>query len=664
MPTPPDETEMVNFGLPVKNQKFVKRPVPKDIKYWEKTEIEEYVRAEWHRRRHGYWILIKGEPMYIPGSYDVFLNFWTCEFGGLPEFRYGQLEWFWEWFDVERDKNCFGEIDIKCRRVGDTEQALFVVWERSTRTRKFNGGIIHLDEDGAKKNLDRLIVGNNGMPFFYKPINTGSTKPRGGEIEFDIPGEVISRKKLKEADFHEEVEVGLQSKIYVEAATTGAFDSTRLGTYYSDETFKAFSHRFNAEKQWENIKRVTSLNNEETIVGKTIKTSTIEEIEDGRAIEVAQRFVDQSQQIMADGRSVTGLRIVFRGYHYATKVDEWGFHKVAEYKKKRDEKIAYYRHNKMWDKMMEMYRKQPATLEEALSAPLGDCILYPELCEERLKQLDKGIDKNGQPQKPRGEFGDLVWVSHFGGRVRWQPNKNGKWFISQHPQNPNSHLTIRGKPYPGNMHIYRMGCDPFDSDETNESGSDGAFIVKRMLNLNHEEQDIILDENGEVLNPEDMMTDQCVCDYTARPDAPYEFYEDVYKTCIYFGVAVYPETDKPGLRTWMKAKGLVNYLQVQPDELIASSSRKKDPRGQTSTPGAISQYIDSLKAHIFTRIWCCYHPRLINNWKRFTKKKRTLYDLTVASGFAELAEMDTRYEEKTKPKSRWESHPFERISEN
>ena len=661
LPAMPYEYDMVNYGLPKEKQKFVRRPVPKDIKYWDPKDIREYVDAEWHRRRNGYWILIKGDPYYITGAADVYLNYWTTESGSNPSFKFGQLEWFWEWFDIENDMDCFGKVDIKCRRIGDTELALFATWERSTRYNNFNAGIIHLDNDGALRNHARLVNGNKFMPFFFKPVNTGTTQAKGGVLEFNVPSEKITKKRIDEGYFSDEVAVGLNSTIYVEAAKTGAFDGVRLGTYYSDETFKNLSHKFDSWKQWKNIKKVLSLNNEKNIVGKAMMTSTIEEIEDGRALEIAVKFVEQSSKMMPNGRSVTGLRVLFRGYHYGTETDEWGFHNIAQAKKERDEKVEFFRKNKMWEDLTDLFRKEPATLEEALSPISGSCILYPEMCEERLRQLDRGVDRNGRPQKPRGQFGDLHWVSTFGGKVKWVPNPRGKWFISQHPTVPNAWVMVNGKQYPANMAKARMGLDPFDSDEINENGSDGAFVVKKTLNLSDEPEGLMLDENGEVLNVEDMITNQYVCDYTYRPESPYEFYEDALKTCIYFGVAAYAEMDKPGIRVWFKEKGFKNYLQVKPDELVSASSRKKEERGGTSTPQVISQYIDSLKLYIFKYVWTCHHPRILSNWKRFTKKDRTKYDLSVATGYAELAELDMRYTEKKEERERWEESLFDRV---
>lgn len=664
LPTMPPEEEFVNYGLPVKDQKFVKRPVPKDIKFWEQRDIDAYVEAEWKRRKNGYWILIRGNPYYITGPADAFFNFWTAQTGLVPEFRFGQLEWFYEWFDVERDKNCFGKLDIKCRRIGDTELALFAVWERTTRYSDSDSGTVHLKKESAIKNLNRLIKGNNGMPFFYKPINSGTTDSKGGELRFAIPGEMVTTKRLREGYFDKSGETGLRSSIYAEPATTLAFDGVQLRCHYIDEAFKHLNQgKFNIREHWENIKKTMSLNNDELIVGKAIITSTIEEVDDGNALEAAQKMVDDSLDIKPDGRSVTGLRVVFRGYHYGTKTDEWGFHLVAEAKKKRDANIAYLREKKQFRQLTHVYRKTPATLEEALSAIAGDCIFYPEFCEERLRQLDKGVDRNNKPQKKLGEFGDLIWKDGlFNSTVVWVPNPKGKWFITQHPEVPNNKLFVRGKPYPGSMTKYRMGCDPYDARVVEGKGSDGSFVVKRLLDLRAEPEEILLDKNGIPINVEDMMTNQPVCDYTGREENPHDFYDHVYRTCVYFGVAVYPEMNKPGLEAWLESKDLGYYVQVRPEKLIAASSRKNrnDIKGSDNTPKTIANWTDLCKMYIYSYIWCCRHPRLINNWKRFTVKDRTKFDLSTAYGYTELAEIETRFTERPQEsvESRWEV-PFE-----
>lgn len=666
LPEMPPEAEMVNYTLPSKKQKFVRRPIPSDMKYWDRQDIEYFVEAEWHRRKNGYWILIKGDPYYIPGTLDTFVNYWTCEWGGKPDWRFVSWQWFMFWWSVCLDPDCFGLLNVKPRRVGSTENAVFSVWERSTRYNNFHGGIIHIDEKGAKKNFDRIILGNKWMPFWFKPYNTGTSSNKGGHLLFDIPAEKITAKMIKEGRFHDDTSRGIGSEIYVEPAITGAFDGVRVGTYYSDEIFKVKSHKFDILKQWENIKKVLSINNSETIVGKAIKTSTVEEVEDGRTVEIAREIIEDSQKTGPDGRSVSGLALLFQDYTLSAKVDEWGFPKVKEAVKRHTDLEDYLRKEKRWDKLLSLRRKEPASIEDALSSPMGEAIFYPEMCEERLLQINQKINRLGQPQEPRGVYGSLHWKNNiWGGEVVWQPAPRGqedKWFISQHPGGmANKKIMVKGKPYPANMGYFRMGCDPFEASEVEGRGSDGAFTVKKLFNLSLETGTTInVDENGTVLNPEDMLTNQVVCDYKFRNDSLYDFYDDVYKTCVYFGVAVFPETNKRGLVEWMQSEGLDYYIQVVPEAVQAFSSRKKDERGKAASSGTINQYISALKLYIYQYIWCCHHPRLIQDWKLFTKKTRTLRDLSVASGYTELAELDTRYIDIEKPEEvdPWEM-PFQ-----
>lgn len=663
LPDMPPESEMVNYNLKTKDQKMIRRHVPTDMAYWDKRDLDYFVEAEWHRRKHGYWVLVKGKPFFVPGPYDTFFNNWEIELGGKAEFRMSQLEWFQFWFSVENDPGCFGMLDIKPRRVGDTEAAVFTVWERTTRGRRNNGGIVHINEDGALKNFRRLVNGNSGMPFWFKPYNDGTDKPKGGILEFDIPAERITAKKIRDGGFHEDGASGLGSKIWVEPAVTGVFDGDRLTTYYSDEIFKVKSNKFDIIKQWKNMKRVLSLNNGQKIIGKGIKTSTVEEMEDGGTVEIARKLIDDSTTYGPDGRTLSGLAFMFRSWRDSSDVDEWGFHKIKEAKKIRDAKIAMFTKEKKWDDLLDIYRKEPDTVDEALSAPLGECILYPERCEQRLLQLKNGIDVNGQPQEQPGEYGDLHWVGGiFGGRVEWRPGGTKKWFISQHPIAPNNKMIIGGKPYPGNMGHYRMGMDPYESGEVEGKGSDGAFTVKRLLNLAYEQKEIKINpETNRPVNTWDLTTGQYVCDYKARPDNPFDFFEDAYKTCVYYGVAAYPETTKPGFRNWMVANNLEHYVQLQPAELKAQSSRLKGVRGGPATTQSINQYITSLQAFIYDFIWCCNHPRIIKDWKIFTKKTRTLRDMSVATGYTELAEFDSRaYEENDDRKDDGWDYPFER----
>jgi hypothetical protein len=237
----------------------------------------------------------------------------------------------------------------------------------------------------------------------------------------------------------------------------------------------------------------------------------------------------------------------------------------------------------------------------------------------------------------------LHWKNNIiGGEVIWVPHEKGRWYISKHPDHPNRFKIRGGKKVPANMFMYRMGCDPFDSTTIQGQGSDGAFTVKERFNQ-LKESELQYDENGGIVNVEKAKTNVYVCDYSHRHRNPYDFYMDVYMTCHYYGVQVFLEMDKPGCDTWFRNNGHERYLQNKPLALRNSAS-KKNETGSAARPQTIEQYVSALQMYIHDWIWACNHPRLITNWKRFTVKNRTKFDLAVASGFTELADYDNRFD--------------------
>ena len=71
LPKIPRDKDILNYNKKTKDQKFIRTQTPKDIWYWSDALREEYIAAEWHKRLNGYWIFIKGEPQYIPGSFHM-----------------------------------------------------------------------------------------------------------------------------------------------------------------------------------------------------------------------------------------------------------------------------------------------------------------------------------------------------------------------------------------------------------------------------------------------------------------------------------------------------------------------------------------------------------------------------------------------------------------
>ena len=124
------------------------------------------------------------------------------------------------------------------------------------------------------------------------------------------------------------------------------------------------------------------------------------------------------------------------------------------------------------------------------------------------------------------------------------------------------------------------------------TGSDGAFVVKRLLD-NYAEKGLEYSDQGEILNPEMMVTDQIVCDYRYRHANPYDFYEDCYKTMVFYGTLAFPERDKPGIITWFVNKSLGHWIQGKPRALKSARQKNKYEPGAKASQEVISQYVDS-----------------------------------------------------------------------
>ena len=157
LPVMPIEKEMKNYKLATHLQKYDPMRLPSDLRKWDKPSLDKYVNAMWHKRRNGEWWLIKGVPTYINRYAWTFYTFWHCEIGTLPLFRMEGVEFFQVWEDVVRDLYCLGMFDVKPRRIGDTEKALFLMWEACSRVYESNGGMQNVTDDDLAMGYAELL---------------------------------------------------------------------------------------------------------------------------------------------------------------------------------------------------------------------------------------------------------------------------------------------------------------------------------------------------------------------------------------------------------------------------------------------------------------------------------------------------------------------------
>lgn len=707
MPIMPDEKLIKNYDKKSKDQYYTKEVIPDDIHTWKKTEIDEFAKSQWHRRLNGEWQFINGKPYYIPGGAIPFYDFWKLESGRPVQFRYSALTLHWLFYNlVERSDNIFGIYVLKTRRIGDTANFLYLLWERATRFHGVRSGLQSYNDTMAGKTFARLAKGARSMPFFFKPNRTGSDRDY---LAYMSLSDIVTMKKLKEGDFLERLKKEkaenkefLGSFIDYQPTTEGAYDGEQLFTVFMDEVLKFPVHRMDAVKQFNNLRRCLSLFGEDEIFGKGFVSSTVEKKEkktakadegDMSTIEIGRHFWDNSDPKMLedspDGRTVTGLIRLFRGYQMAAKPDEYGFPQTERARKFRDAKMEKAVKYNQPELLTDIYRKEPATPDEALIEDNDACPLYPEICQARINQIKLGLDRNNEPiegyKKPYTE-GVLVWKNDkINTKVVFVPQKGGPWHISQLPLFPNQNdiRDVKMRDEFGNIvqkqayvprwgGLYRVGCDPISANPLLVTkGSKGAITVKRRLFAPHEDFKLEFDENtGLVKNSIGMQTNQFVADYVDRPYDPEMFFREIIKACWFFSAPVMLEMDKPEAMVYMRKNGYAGMIMYEPPQIAHMRKRKVNSYypGVRSQGDVVGMGVTRLKTYIANYWHLINHPRLLADFARFVPKKRTKFDLTVSAYMCEIAEMEYRYtlpgdaREETEQKS-WASNPYESIEE-
>lgn len=677
LPDMPEESMMKNYYKKTLDQKYQREVMPDDIAGWKEADIYGYAEAQWHRRTHGEWHLIKGKPFYMPGGYLLFNDWWTMESSKRPEFRIEAWELFMYWYMyIERDPKLYGLFDTKVRRLGDTEKLLCISYERTTRYRNVKCGLQSYTDEEAAQNFSRLANAHRNMPFFFRPNHSGSDKE---QLMFKKSGDLMTDKRIRDKagkldlrdDRNKEF---LGSEITFEATRTGKYDGRQLFTWYLDEIFKIMPHQMNVKEQWNNMKRVQSLHGGTEIYGLAMLGSTVEEKnkkgkERGEigTVEIARYFWENSDPLKRDdnGETYTGLARLFRGSDLLAQVDEWGFHKSEQLRKHKAVRLQKYMEAGDYAQVIDLMRKEADTIEDALTEMDERCPLHPELCHLRWNQINLGLDRYNDPipdYRPEVVEGELEWENGVPfTKVVFRPKKGGNWHISQHPVIPNNiemrngmYINTEGIkqngwiPMPKNMAYDRAGIDPYDAANTIGKGSDGAIVVKRRWNPTLETEQLEFDRFGKVA-PEHvhlMNTNQVVCDYQFRHANPDWFYMDCLKTLWYYGISAIVELDKPGLAKWLSRPHgdfatMGGFMQWEPKGVHPKSRRPR--QGVKATAEVIQIYVGLLSSHVQHYIWAEKHPRVIKQWAHFVTALRTRYDLGVASGMAEIGDIENRY---------------------
>ena len=192
-----------------------------------------YIEREFDRRRNGVWFYNNGEPTYITGRHYMLLQ-WTKLDIGHPFYFAFQRRIFIHMAACEADSRCIGQLYTKCRRSGYTNICSSVLVDEATQVKDKLLGIQSKTGKDAQENIfmKKTVSMFKSYPFFFKPIQDGTTNPRM-ELAFREPSKRITKnnKTSTKGD-------ALNTVINWKNTTNNAYDGEKLHMLYLDEAGK------------------------------------------------------------------------------------------------------------------------------------------------------------------------------------------------------------------------------------------------------------------------------------------------------------------------------------------------------------------------------------------------------------------------------------------
>lgn len=651
LPAKPPLTQFRNYGLPLYQQKFRTDIVPKSIlkrKSILTREESDFIYGQWHKRFNGEWWLIGGREIYITGPYWFFLNYHSRENGKSPEYRYTQ-GLIYNFKDmVVRDNSLYGVFIIGPRRAGKTEITLGMVEDYITSVRAVHAGMQSKNDDAAYENFKRVTYSVKRLPWFMKPISKGSDDPED-KLEFKYPTRTLTDKRMRDiAESGEEeespyIEEEMGSWLDYGPSNPGHYDRTELNFWILNEAGKL--ERMSLLGCWDKVKSCLHYNNGKTIIGTAVFETTIEELNDAQIEEINILVKDSNyNERDANGRTTSGLCVLFISHADCYDEDEFGFPMREEAEKFLQNTIANLQKRKKFNMISDLLRKNPRTIEDALTPSGNQSAFNKERLQDILQRLDYP-EKFGFKPTEWGVRGNFIWSGgQFDSKVIFIKDDKGKFFVTELLKDgaDNAQMIMGGIRYPMNIDKYRGGVDPFDFDlkevVDKARASKGGGVIIRMYddNLDGAKKD---GDNNPLDYGWEWSTKQPVCTYLAREEDSKVFFEDMLMMHVYYGTQMNVENNKKVIKNHFKDRGYNEYIMPRPESTMNETTRDQNT-AQLGTPAStdtIDQYFHAIAHYVMVYANACKHRDLVLQLLEMNKNNRGRLDLGVAFGFALIA---------------------------
>ena len=667
------EIQGLRVGLPLTPMLCMQRHKNPEQQYWERVPLPQelskiqtkfqwnekpsafkdrwvdYIESEFDNREFGVWFMNNGVPTYITGAHYMYLQ-WTSIDVGYPDYREANRVLYIFWEACKADKRSFGMVYLKIRRSGFSFMSSSECVNIGTLSKDARIGILSKTGGDAKTMFtDKVVPISNRLPFFFKPIQDGMDKPKT-ELAFRIPASKITKKNMYTSNDDELT--GLDTTIDWKNTDDNSYDGEKLLLLVHDESGKWIKPN-NIQNNWRVTKTCLRLGSR--VIGKCMMGSTSNALSKGGE-NFKKLYEDSSvSKRSANGQTKSGMYSLFIPMEWNMEgfIDRYGIPVLKcpespilgiNNEKITQGAIKYWENevdsNKNdADALNEFYRQFPRTESHAFRDESNQSLFNLTKIYHQIDYNDSLIREH---HVTRGSFHWKDGIKDT--EVIFSPNNSGRFYVSWNPKKhmQNRGVTKNGVKYPGNEHLGAFGCDSYDiSGTVGGGGSNGSLHGLTTYHM------------------DEAPVNTFFLEYIARPQTAEIFYEDVLMACVFYGMPILIENNKPRLLYHFKNRGYRGFCMNRPDKQYNNLSKTERELGgipnssediKQAHASAIESYIEKyvgmdmdgtyrdpgdMGDMIFTRT--------LEDWAKFDISNRTKHDASISSGLAIMATQKNLY---------------------